>query len=269
MTAQKPVVVEGGPIWIGLTTHDVDGAIEFYTELFGWEFPEGNPEFGGYRVVLKNGLPVAGAMTSLSGPEGPTEEPQAPTNWTVYLRTRDIAASTEAAAAHGATVLLPPMPVGDMGTMAVIADPAGAVVGLWQPGSFDGLEICATVGAPVWFESMSKDYDSAQVFYRDALSWDVHTMPDDGSGFRYLTHGTGETTAAGLCDAQGVIAEDADSYWRVYFGVADLDASIAQIKSLGGALLDGPADSPWGRLATVEDPQGASFQIMEIPEEFR
>lgn len=268
MPAQKPVAVEGGPVWIGLTTHDVGGAIAFYSQLLGWEFPEGNPEFGGYRVVLKDGLPVAGAMTSLSGPEGPTEKPQAPTNWTVYLRTDDIEARCAAVTEHGGQLLIPPMPVGDLGSMAVLSDPAGAVVGLWQPDTFDGLEICATLGAPVWFETMTKDFDAASVFYRDALEWDLHAMPGDDADFRYVTHGTGERTAAGMCDAAGFLPDDVDSYWRVYFGVANLDESLAQVDALGGALLDGPVDSPWGRLATVADPQGASFQLLEIPAQY-
>lgn len=133
MNATPPVAVEGGPIWIDLGTHDLDGAIEFYTALLGWEFGEGSAEFGGYRMILKDGLPIGGAMTTLMGPEGPTTEPQAPTTWCVYLRTADIEQTVARAVEAGAQIMVPSMPIADLGTMAIIVDPAGAVVGLWQP----------------------------------------------------------------------------------------------------------------------------------------
>ncbi len=36
-------------------------------------------------------------------------------------------------------------------------------------------------------------------------------------------------------------------------------------RAKGGQVLDGPADSPFGRFATVADPQGAQFQINQDP----
>lgn len=56
------------------------------------------------------------------------------------------------------------------------------------------------------------------------------------------------------------------SYWRLYIGVDNTDESLEKLKELGGTVLDGPEDSPFGRLATVQDPQGASFQIIQIQE---
>ena len=49
------------------------------------------------------------------------------------------------------------------------------------------------------------------------------------------------------------------------FGWA-VDLLKEKLKELGGTVLDGPEDSPFGRLATVQDPQGASFQIIQIQE---
>ena len=49
----------------------------------------------------------------------------------------------------------------------------------------------------------------------------------------------------------------------MYFGVEDVDAALSTVTRLGGTVLDGPMDSPFGRLATVADPQGASFQIIQ------
>lgn len=282
MDAQKPVVVEGGPVWIDLGTHDIDGAVEFYTALFGWDFHPGSEEFGGYRMIHKDGLPIGGAMTTLMGPDGPSEQPQGPTAWSVYLRTADIESTVTAASEHGAQVIVPAMDIADLGKMAMVIDPSGAAVGLWQSDSFDGIANCARVGTPVWFESMTTDFDTAQAFYRDVFAWDVHSesgqegsgqdgadQQEEGPQVRYVTHGTGETTAAGLCDAKSFLPEGTPSYWRIYFGSADLQASVAKVEELGGSVLDGPVDTPYGPLVTVADPQGASFQILEIAEQYR
>lgn len=267
MNATPPVAVEGGPIWIDLGTHDLDGAIEFYTALLGWEFGEGSAEFGGYRMILKDGLPIGGAMTTLMGPEGPTTEPQAPTTWCVYLRTADIEQTVARAVEAGAQIMVPTRPIADLGTMAIIVDPAGAVVGLWQPDTFDGIANCTQVGTPCWFENMTMDFDAASSFYRDVLAWDLHANPTQQEAapeVRYLTHGTGDETAAGMCEATAFLPEGTPSYWRIYFGVADMDASLEQLVRLGGAVIDPGGDTPFGRIATVADPQGAQFQLLEI-----
>lgn len=54
----------GAPCWIDLLTSGSEGATRFYTELFGWTAGEGSPEFGGYFMFMKDGVPVAGCPLS-------------------------------------------------------------------------------------------------------------------------------------------------------------------------------------------------------------
>lgn len=82
--------------------------------------------------------------------------------------------------------------------------------------------------------------------------------------WRYATHGSNESAVAGLCDARGVLAEGVPSHWRIYVGTAHLERSLQTVRDLGGAVLDGPVDSPFGRLSTIGDPQGATFQVIEV-----
>jgi len=250
---------EGAPAWIDLGTPDVQGAMRFYGELFGWRFEDQGEEFGGYRLVYSGEDLIGGLMdtTGVPAPDGG----EVPVAWTVYLRTPDMAAAVERMGAVGGRVLLPPMPVADRGFMGLAFDPAGALVGMWQPGTLEGLDLPMRAGTPVWFEVMSTDFDAALPFYRDVFGWDVHTMADDG--WRYATHGPEAESSAGLCDARGVIAEGTPSFWRVYLGYEGIDAGIERVRELGGRLLDGPVDSPYGRLATVADPAGAMFQLIE------
>lgn len=107
------------------------------------------------------------------------------------------------------------------------------------------------------------------VFDADFIAMGADGAPDeDGTqdsaeqgGFRYSSNGTRADARLGLGDVTGFMPAGATG-WRVYFEVADCDAAAAQVKALDGALLDGPTDSPFGRLATIAAPEGATFQII-------
>lgn len=265
----------GAPAWIDLGTDDLPGALAFYGELFGWSFEDQGEEYGHYHLVHAGDALVGGLMSTvgMTCPEGGA----IPTQWGVFLATPDAEATLARAEAAGATVTMPAMPVGDRGVTAVLLDPCGAAVGLWQAGTLAGFDLPLTPGTPVWFELMAKDFGAALPFYRDVLDWDVHWTMGDPVGaeaaaagtepeWRYVTHGgegdEAQPAVAGLGDAAGVYAEDAPSAWRIYFGTADLDRDLARIPGLGGRVLDGPVDSPYGRLATIADPAGATFQLI-------
>src|ERR1700719_1601464 len=119
----------GSPCWTDLWTSDVEGSRRFYSEVFGWEAQEPSPEFGGYFMFTRDGVPTAGAM-------GDMGDMRANDTWKIYLTTDDIAKTLEAAESAGAQVLFPPMGVADLGSQAMLSDPTGAVLGTWQPGTF-------------------------------------------------------------------------------------------------------------------------------------
>ena len=62
-----------------------------------------------------------------------------PDVWSVYLASDDAAKSVESAVGHGGTVIVPAMQITDIGSMAMVADPGGAAIGIWQPGVHTGL----------------------------------------------------------------------------------------------------------------------------------
>src|SRR5438105_3378787 len=121
----------GAPCWVDLMTSDVDRGRSFYSQLFGWTAEEPNPEFGGYFNFSKDGVLLAGCMSSQPG-QG------APDAWSVYLATDDAQKTVDAATANGGQVQVPPMAVADLGTMAVVGDAGGASIGVWQPGTHKG-----------------------------------------------------------------------------------------------------------------------------------
>ena len=114
----------GEVAWTELVTPDVEASRGFYTELLGWTsspFGEGME----YELFENDGESVAGMMKA--------QQPGMPAMWLPYVAVEDIAASLARAAELGAKVCFGPMPVPEVGQIAVLTDPQGATFGLMQP----------------------------------------------------------------------------------------------------------------------------------------
>ncbi|MDJ0353103.1 VOC family protein [Pseudarthrobacter sp. PH31-O2] len=245
----------GAPCWIDLMTSDTGKAQAFYGDLFGWTFETGDQEkYGGYITALKNGKSVAGIMQKQPDRAG------FPDAWSTYLRTDDARAAVKSAAEHGGAVYLEAMDVPEQGTMAMVGDATGAAIGIWQTGEMTGYELAAEDGTPAWHELHTKDYATAVKFYQDVFGWNTDVMSDTPE-FRYTTMGAGDTAKAGIMDASGYLPAEVPSHWQVYFAVADTDAATEKAVAMGAQLIEGPDDTPFGRLATLADPTGARFKI--------
>ncbi len=171
----------GAPCWVDLMTSDTERSRAFYSELFGWTAEEPAEEFGGYFNFAKDGIRVAGCMSSQ--PDSPVTD-----LWSVYLATDDARKTIEMATAAGGQVAVPAMDVGDLGTMAVVVDAGGAAIGMWQPRSFQGFGVLGEPATPAWFELHTRDYQKAVTFYRDVFRWDTHAVGDTPE-FSYTTLG--------------------------------------------------------------------------------
>lgn len=246
----------GAPCWTDLMTSDPAGATNFYTQVFGWTADEPNEELGGYFTFYRDGVRVAGGFPKMPGTEG------MPDVWSVYLATDDAEKTAATATAEGGQVIAPAMAVQDLGTMAVLSDPGGAAIGTWQPGTHKGFGILFEPRAPSWFELHTRNYDAAIAFYRNVFGWETHTMGDSPE-FRYtvMKNPEGEGELAGIMDASGFLPEGV-SYWTVYFGTDDTDATLAKVVALGGSVVRPAEDTPYGRLAVASDPTGARFSLV-------
>ncbi|EZP48047.1 Lactoylglutathione lyase family protein [Micrococcus luteus] len=272
----------GSPAWIDYTAPDFARQRAFYEALFGWTFTDSGEEFGHYLMITKDGASVGGAMDADQVSQMTGEDPL-PAAWTVYLRTQDMDATLTAVRENGGAVLVDAMPVGDLGVMAVAEGPGHEVVGFWQSGTFPGHDLPLTPGTSVWFELLTTRFDESAEFYRAVAGWQPTLMGDDDApedtqtvadaedaahdSPRYATNHPFDRATAGLCDARAWLPPNTVGYWRVYFAVADTDRALEVIREHGGTVLDGPQDSPFGRVTTVLDPAGATFQINEPPAE--
>src|SRR5574338_324419 len=122
---------------------------------------------GGYRVATLAGNAVAGLS--------PMQEAPGPPFWTTYVSVDDADATCAKVGDAGGTVLLPAMDVMDLGRMAILADPTGAGIGIWQPGTFAGVETDNGPGAYCWSELLTSDTTAAAAFYAEVFGWTART----------------------------------------------------------------------------------------------
>jgi predicted enzyme related to lactoylglutathione lyase len=244
----------GAPCWVDLFTSDPERAERFYGALFDWTAESAGEEYGGYINFSKDGVPVAGCMKN----DGQTGVPDA---WSIYLATDDVQKTADAALDRGGQVLVPPMKVMELGSMAVLLDVGEASIGAWQPGRHHGFGILGEPGTAAWFELHTRHYDASVGFYREVFGWDTHAMSDT-TDLRYTTLGEGDTALAGIMDATSSLPAGVPAHWALYFGVTDADAALARIRDLGGAVIQPAEDTPYGRLAEAADPTGARFRLV-------
>ncbi|MCM2412454.1 MULTISPECIES: VOC family protein [unclassified Streptomyces] len=259
---------QSAPCWVDVQLPDLEAGKRFYGELFGWTFRAGD---GPYADALSDGKLVAALAAKQDG--------RMPTAWGIYFATEDITASVARIRECGGQVITDPVRAGRSGALAQAADPGGAVFGLWQAGERKGFQKQNEPGSFCWTEVYTRQKDRVDPFYEKVFGF-RSTDPDEvGSGapgtdearidFRmWSPAGTepGPDTAVGgrsvITDAFPAVLP---SYFLNYFAVADCDASAETTVRLGGRVLEPPFDIPYGRMAVLQDNQGAVFAVLQPP----
>jgi uncharacterized protein len=116
---------EGSVIWNELITNDLRAAVDFYSDLFGWETDPATVAAGGYVVARQNGTPVAGIFRPPADP--------ANSAWVSYFKTIDIEKSLATVTNEDGKIIHGIAEVPRIARTAWAADPAGAMFGIMQP----------------------------------------------------------------------------------------------------------------------------------------
>lgn len=249
---------EGTPCWVDVMVSDVARAAGFYSSLLGWRLEDQGEEFGHYQIATLQGRSVAAI-----GPK-PPDLAEVPSTWTTYLAVTDVDKTAAKITEAGGQLMMPPGDVGEAGRMAVAADTAGAVFGLWQGKETTGLQIANVPGTLVWNECLTTDFEGGKAFYAEVFGYRIDDM--SGEGFSYVTLNLDDRPIGGLGGISADAPAGTPSHWSVYFGVSDTDAAIARLQDLGGTVAGGPQDSPYGRVAQVTDDQGVPFNLISVNE---
>ncbi len=178
----------------------------------------------------------------------------------MYIGTPDIAALAAKVTAAGGTVIAPPMEIGPQGGMAVFADPAGAAFGAWQAKAMRGFASDAP-GTFAWAELNARGIEAATAFYADVFGW-APKLSDMPGGGQYTEFQVDGHSVAGGVEMNAMAPAAMPSYWLVYFGVEDVDATFSKAIELDGREMLSPVDFPGGRFAILGDPEGAPFGVI-------
>ncbi len=242
----------GTPCWVDVTSPELDKTIEFYKGLFGWEAEKDpRPEAGGYTMFTLDDKFVAAGS--------PPQQEGMPSYWTTYIASDDADDTAAKIRDAGGTVFMDPFDVFDSGRMTVAQDPTGATFGVWQANGHIGAQLANEPGTQLWNQCHTPDPARATEFYVAVFGYEVDEIDMGGEQpFRVL-----KVNGRGIGGVREPVAGEPPS-WSVTFAVADADETAARAKELGGTVLMEPFDLPEiGRLAVVQDPAGAVFQIMK------
>lgn len=252
----RPAAPTGAPCWVDLWTSDAEGSRHFYSELFGWQAGEPNPDHGGYFMFTRAGVPVAGAKGDIGGP-------RADNTWKPFFASDDIDRTLKLAAEKGATLRQPAMAIDDLGHQAVIADPAGAVTGIWQPGGFPGFTVVHEHGTPSFIAIDVFDYHTEIAFYRQVFGWDPLEEEVDGHHYAGYMDSVSNRPIAGIGDEVESLSSQDPPQWSIFWQSVDVDTSLARLSALGGTVVGEPTEGGLGRVARVADPAGARFCLFQ------
>jgi len=148
------------------------------------------------------------------------------------------------------------------GRMAVLRDPTGAQVSVWQAGDHRGFEVHGEPGTPIWSELMTRDLASAGAFYHAVFGWTAFEEDFDGGPYTvWKRHGQ---LVGGAVEIDHTWPDESDSHWMVSIATADCDATARLCEALGGKIWHPPEDVGPGRCALLEDPTGATFSIVQL-----
>lgn len=233
----------GVPCWTELACPDPAGSLAFYRDLLGWSCPDG-------ATFERDGLAVAGVRRS---PD---------TGWLSFVSTADADAAAGAAAAAGGTVRQPPTAdEAGRGRTTLFADPDGAVLGAWQPGSLAGAQVTNEPDTVCWTDLVTPDLAGAAAFYRKLFGWERRPAGYVDDYDEWAAFGR---PVAGLRSPTDADPPGTPAYWSVTLLVSDCRRSVERAVELGGSQTFPTMDMPIGSYAGVADPQGAAFGVMQL-----
>lgn len=240
--------------WYDIMAVDEAATNPFYSALFGWEFSDDPRPNDGYRMVMFEGKGLGGSL--------PWKAESGRSAWMGYIQITGIEAMVERARALGATIFVDLMEIPDVGKFAVLDDPTGAALYLY--------EVAPEFRAPdngydrgpgniIWNELITNDIARASAFYRDIAGWELVPMTPDPLG--YTVAKVDGDPVAGIFQPA---APPEVSTWILSVNTADIDATIAETLELGGKVIHPANTVPGiGRTAWIADPTGGVIGLMQ------
>jgi hypothetical protein len=238
-------------VWFEYVSKDVAKAQGFFGELFNWGVKKVPMPGGDYAMISVGDRTIGGYLPT---PDGAPSE----AHWLSHLQVADAKASAKLIESLGGKTLKGAFPVGDFGTMAVVADPHGGSFALWQPAKAEE-QPAPTDGTFCWNELASKDPAKSVEFYSKIGGFANKSMEMGEMGTYHVLEAAGQPRA-------GIMKQmmpQQPHAWLPYVQVANADVTADKAKKLGATIVVPPTDVPnVGRFAVFVDPQGSALGIL-------
>jgi predicted enzyme related to lactoylglutathione lyase len=254
--------MHGQFVWYDLITSDPAGAQRYYPAFTGWKtqkFDQSSPDMP-YTMWTLNGEPIGGVGQIGREQAAMGVQP----HWLPSVHVNNIDESVRKVTSLGGKVVHGPDPIPGMGRYAIIQDPQGATLSVYQSdGPTSGFDGTPSVGRFSWNELMTTDFRKAFDFYRQLFGWEqVGEAMDMGGGNMYLMYGTKGKMFGGIYNRDGANMPNMPPNWLPYVYVKDIKQTVDAATRAGGKLGRGPMDIPGGgKIAILADPQGARFAL--------
>lgn len=246
----------GAACWVDLSTPDIRGATSFYGELLGWEVESSTTPMGQYFIGKVKDHEVGGMMEQAGELLGN------PAMWTTFFYVDDIETTVADVEGAGGTILEKPFDIPGDARIAIVADPTGAMLGVFAGPELGSPYYSRDTGSVCWVELLTRDPVAAQAFYVEIFGWEAETVM--ASGTAYTMFRLGGYDVAGMMMMPEVVPVEAPAHWTAYFAVDDCAASERRAEELGAQVLRVTHEIDVGKFAVIADPHGAPLNLMEF-----
>lgn len=235
--------------WVDLGTADLEGARSFYEGLLGWQTEDVETPDGIYTIGRVQGKDVAGMHAHTEGDAH---------NWDSYIAVDDLDATLTRVRELGGDAGSGPHDIPGSARMAMIRDPGGARVCLWQAAGYPGAGLVNEIGTWTWNDLSTRDPEAAERFFTELFGWSFRQAAPG-----YWSISMGDLLIGGM---RTMTEEQAGMppFWMPYFVVEDAEKAVARVQELGGHVFVPPTEVPAGRFMVIADPQGAASGLIEM-----
>ena len=234
-------------VWFDLLTEDVQGAQNFYSELFGWRV-EG--QSSDYIVIYAGDKPIGGIA-----PHESKDSEVLESLWLASLSVENVDRAVSATKSRYGKVLDGPFDVKGRGRMAVIQDPEGAELILLRAAGGDPVDEAVKSGEWLWVDLFTRDAKTANEFYGSLAGYTAQTVKtEEDNSYNLLKKD--DRAFAGVVE---IPWEDVEPNWLPYVKVDDLEGTISLAENLGGVLI-----LRLENVAVIADPTGGVFGIQVV-----
>lgn len=251
LVSQPSSTLPGKFVWHNLITPDAEAAREFYSAVFGWELE--TMADGAYTTASRGGRALGGIVDASK-----QDNPPRSSVWLAGVSVPNVDDMVSQAVGAGAKQIMAPTDIPDVGRIAVIIDPDGAVLQLIDSKDGDPPDAPARKNTWLWHEMISDDPGASAEFYRSLLGYEVTALGADDSYHLLSRDGV---PRAGILENP---FEDTRPAWVPYIRVENPASLLPKVEANGGRVIIQPSEKlRAGTVALILDPSGAPIALQK------